>query len=345
MRKFTTLIPIVHKRSRIPELDFIKGMLVLTMVLYHWLNYFVSPQGHIYNYLRFLTPSFIFISGFLISHIYFSNQNVTDPTISRRLLQRGLKILAIFIFLNALRGFIIPDSRSGFVPEPWSIRNLIAIYATGNVSVGGSKVAIFPILVPIGYLLLLSAGLAIVSRYYKYTFQSACLFFTLSVVILGLMGLEYGNLEHLTIGLIGVTLGYFPAHRLTGFVRHQRVLVTFYVVYIVIVSVWTVAYPIQVVGVFLNIMLIYLFSLRTREQVGSEHVALLGKYSLFGYIAQIAVLQMLYRGLQPLKLENATLVVISFVSAFALTILSVEVLDRVRRRTVLVDRLYRAVFA
>jgi len=27
------------------------------------LNYFVGPQGQYYNYLRFLTPSFIFISG------------------------------------------------------------------------------------------------------------------------------------------------------------------------------------------------------------------------------------------------------------------------------------------
>jgi len=45
------------KSHRIPAFDFTKGTLVLFMVLYHWLNYFYGPQGDIYKYLRFLTPS------------------------------------------------------------------------------------------------------------------------------------------------------------------------------------------------------------------------------------------------------------------------------------------------
>lgn len=49
--------------GRIPALDFTKGALVLTMVLYHWLNYFVGVTGYYYRYLHFLTPSFIFITG------------------------------------------------------------------------------------------------------------------------------------------------------------------------------------------------------------------------------------------------------------------------------------------
>src|SRR5439155_17798294 len=36
--------------DRVPALDFTKGALVLFMVLYHWLNYFVSPQGEMYRY-------------------------------------------------------------------------------------------------------------------------------------------------------------------------------------------------------------------------------------------------------------------------------------------------------
>ena len=50
-------------------IDFTKGALVLFMVLYHWLNYFLGPHGQYYDYLRFLTPSFIFITGFMISQI------------------------------------------------------------------------------------------------------------------------------------------------------------------------------------------------------------------------------------------------------------------------------------
>ena len=60
------------RRGRISALDFTKGALVLVMVLYHWLNYFVGPQGDFYRYLSFLPPSFICITGFLISHVYLS---------------------------------------------------------------------------------------------------------------------------------------------------------------------------------------------------------------------------------------------------------------------------------
>ncbi len=61
------------KSRRIPALDFTKGALVLLMVLYHWINYFVGPEvTYYYKYLRFLTPSFIFIAGFMISNVYLS---------------------------------------------------------------------------------------------------------------------------------------------------------------------------------------------------------------------------------------------------------------------------------
>ena len=53
-------------------------MLVLFMVLYHWLNYFVTPFGDMYKYLRFLTPSFIFITGFLISNVYLERYDIAD---------------------------------------------------------------------------------------------------------------------------------------------------------------------------------------------------------------------------------------------------------------------------
>src|SRR5262245_13312773 len=96
--------------QRIAALDFTKGALVLFMVLYHWLNYFVASQGEFYRYLRFLTPSFIFITGFLISNVYLSRYRISDPRLPRRLVQRGLKTLAIFIILNILIGFLFSQS-------------------------------------------------------------------------------------------------------------------------------------------------------------------------------------------------------------------------------------------
>ncbi len=71
---------------------------------------------------------------------------------------------------------------------------------------------------------------------------------------------------------------------------------------------------------------------------------LLGKYSLFAYISQIAILQILGAGVHRLNLGFAGLV-LSFLAAFALTIVSVEIVDRARTRIASVDRMYRWVFA
>src|SRR3984957_12974562 len=85
------------KTQRITALDFTKGALVLIMVLYHWINYFIGPDWGYYRYLRFLTPSFIFVTGFMVSHIYLSKYKAADPRLPKRLITRGLKLLAIFL--------------------------------------------------------------------------------------------------------------------------------------------------------------------------------------------------------------------------------------------------------
>src|SRR5579863_4200491 len=88
--------------TRIDALDFTKGALVLFMVLYHWLNYFFGPHGQYYDYLKFLTPSFIFITGFMISQIQLRRYENSGRSLPKRLFVRGLKLLALFLVLNAI---------------------------------------------------------------------------------------------------------------------------------------------------------------------------------------------------------------------------------------------------
>src|SRR5689334_8721443 len=92
------------KSNRISALDFTKGALVLIMVLYHWINYFYGPSDN--RYLRFLTPSFIFITGFLISNVYLTKYGLSNPQLPKRLIQRGLKILGVFAVLNLTRNLL-----------------------------------------------------------------------------------------------------------------------------------------------------------------------------------------------------------------------------------------------
>jgi hypothetical protein len=330
---------------RISALDFTKGALVLIMVLYHWLNYFYGLQDN--RYLRFLTPSFIFITGFLISNAYLAKYDVSDPQLRQRLMYRGLKILGTFIVLNVIIAFLFTGFRStGLLLAQLATNSAIPVFVTGNVVVAGvGKGVAFYILVPIGYLLLLSSGLFVVCRFYKYAFHAVCACFLLCILVLRLNGVESSNLELLTIGVLGVIVGYTPMVRINAFVSHPYSLAAAYVCYIVAITVWNVIYPLQIVGVCLSVMILYLLG-GQGDETGKvrSRIILLGKYSLFGYIAQIAILQVLRRGFRYTDLGPAVLV-ISFLLAFALTVLSVEVVNRARAGSPVVDRFYRLVFA
>jgi peptidoglycan/LPS O-acetylase OafA/YrhL len=131
-------------------IDFTKGGLVLFMVLYHWLNYFVGPRGQYYNYLRFLTPSFIFISGFMISQIQLRRYESSGRHLASRLIVRGFKLLILVLLLNICSVFALSrfDIRYGASGEFWRNICLVLIVADPTASLG-HKSAYFSILVPI----------------------------------------------------------------------------------------------------------------------------------------------------------------------------------------------------
>jgi hypothetical protein len=153
------------------------------------------------------------------------------------------------------------------------------------------------------------------------------------------------NLELITIGMIGVLGGFVPIAQINNFVRHSYILGFAYLCYTIAITVWGVPFSLQLVGVPLSLMVIYLVGISGSDSSTIRNeVILLGKYSLFGYISQIAILQILAASLRHFNL-NFVLLAVTFIAAFALTILSVELVDRLRTRVVSVDKLYKAVFA
>jgi peptidoglycan/LPS O-acetylase OafA/YrhL len=333
--------------QRIPAFDFTKGALVLFMVLYHWLNYFVGPQGVYYNYLHFLTPSFIFISGFLISHVHFGKYGTGSARLSGRLLTRGLKLLAVFVSLNLLIGIFLPNSgvREAFSGDSVGA-SLYKVFVTGYVLIDGvGKASSFTILVPIAYLLIASAGLLLLCRFWRYTFHVACGLLLLCVILREMRGLQGWNLELLMIGILGVVLGYATSAQIAALTSHRLAFCGAYCVYLVAVTIWGVPLSLRITSVILTTTLIYMVGDK-KGQLGllRSHIVLLGKYSLFGYISQILILQILRRFFPPGDLGMGALL-LSLVLGFALSMASVEVLDRVRVRSTGVDRLYKAVFA
>jgi len=104
-------------------------------------------------------------------------------------------------------------------------------------------------------------------------------------------------------------------------------------------------FPLQVVGVCLSLLIIYLVGARKwgLEEV-RERIMLFGRYSLLAYVGQIAMIQLLYRVLHQFDF-GAAQVGVSLLGAFALTALIVEVVDRARGRSTAIDKMYSAVFA
>jgi hypothetical protein len=238
--------------------------------------------------------------------------------------------------------FLGTDSVAQNLLDP---KNLFVVFVSGNLPVSGSKLVSFSILVPISYLLMLSGALMIVYRLYRYTFHVVCAVLLLGILTLGITGGRSYDLEFVTMGMLGVLAGFAPIESINSLVRHPYILALAYAGYGIAITLWDVYFPLLAVGTALSLMVIYLIGTKGGESGKITSVTiLLGKYSLLGYISQIAILQILAAGFHRLNLGFVGLV-LSFLAAFALTIASVAFVDRARARMASVDRMYRWVFA
>ncbi len=334
------------KGQRIPALDFTKGALVLIMVLYHWINYFIGLQWPYYRYLRFLTPSFIFISGFMISHVYLSKYAAADPQLSRRLITRGLKLLAIFLVLNLARDVVVPLLGTGVaVQNMISPQILVTFFIFGNLPAEGPKLVSFSILVSISYLLMVSGVLMLLYRRYRYTFHVACFSLLLASLILGYADARNYNVESVAVGMLGVLTGFAPIRTIDTVGRRPYLLAFAYLGYLIAIAIWNIPFLLLIVAVLLNLCILYLVGARSNKASAVRNeVILLGKYSLLGYISQVAILQFLSKAYQRVDLGVARLPS-SLFATVVLTILAVEFVDRARARSRGADRLYKAIFA
>ncbi|MFZ0825992.1 MAG: acyltransferase family protein [Verrucomicrobiia bacterium] len=333
--------PAAVRAQRNQALDFTKGVLVLFMVLYHWINYFVSTEGYFYRYLRFITPSFIFITGFLITQVYLAKYDRGDLRVPKRLLQRGLKLLALFTLLNVGAGLVAGRNHHGpSLGLGSSAADLFHVYVSG-----GGQGAIFQVLVPISYLLVLCGGLLLARAWFHYSVYAVSAALFVGIFVLDLAGLLSGNLELIGIGFLAIFLGSVRTERIDGLAAHWGWILLAYLAYLVAVSIWGVVYPLQVAGVCLSLMLIYLAGTKSSGQGAVQNrILLLGRYSLLAYIVQIVVLQLLRRGMHPADLGSGMLVTSLFL-ATALTDITVEAVEFGRKQSTALDSLYRAVFA
>jgi hypothetical protein len=167
----------------------------------------------------------------------------------------------------------------------------------------------------------------------------------LLMAALGVAGLEYGTVNLLTTGLLGIALGRFSTKEADLLLSRKFLFATVYLAYSASLAFFGAAYLLQATGVLLNLVLINAVALRTSmEAPAGRTMLLLGKYSLFAYIAQIAVLQAARRFANPINAGSFELAMLLIIP-LTITVASVLILDRLRERTRVVDGLYRLAFA
>jgi peptidoglycan/LPS O-acetylase OafA/YrhL len=337
------------QRADVPRdtaIDFTKGALVLFMVLYHWLNYFVGHDGRYYDYLRFLTPSFIFITGFMISQIQLRRYNNSGRSLPKRLFVRGVKLLAMFSFLNALVYAAFLRVRIPYFLWGKALRSLSwAAFIVGNSrTLDGHKSVIFSILVPIAYLLIMSAVL-VLTNHVTFSFYCTLAALIAAAIFIRFLKIDSMYLDLLLIGALGVVVGFAGREQIEFVVSHPYTLSTLYCMFLAVITIWRIPLPLEIGSVILTAALLYTAgSSEAIPGMARRRMILLGKYSLLGYIGQIAILQELRR-ISWLSQHGVGARLGALLLGVLLTMAVVEAVDIARQRSRLANNLYRLVFA
>jgi hypothetical protein len=322
-------------------IDFVKGILVLSMVVYHSLNYTINGSPA-FGYLRFIALGFICISGFVITRVLAGKYRASSRVLYGKLLVKGVKLILLFTIVNLLISALLgSDSGTGVVSLRGFAENLRSIYLTGS----GTRAA-FGILLPIGYLMIVSplalAALKL-SRLMPYVLVGALGAYCVVRVSTGDL---IPNEGWLIAGLLGVAIGSFPPGRLDFSPPLKTALViASLVLYIGLASFFDAVFLLNVFGTLSTLALFWLVgSISRHANIVILQIDKLGRYSLFSYMMQIMLLQVIAR-LGSFSLTGLRLLVLAFFEALVLTVASVILLDQAVRQSKTARAVYGWVFS
>ncbi len=325
--------------ERNTSLDFVKGALVLLMIVYHALNYFYHDRS-ILKYLHFLPTSFIFIAGFLITNIYLRKYEIRNPRLHKRLAVRGLKLVLLFSVLN-IAAHLIASGNHPRRQLGWNflISNIDSIFLTGE-----QRAAVFEVLLPIGYLMLLSAVFMIASRVVRH-----CLPVVSGITVILCLVLTYQeslvrNLDMLSMGLLGTIAGFTSSHRIDQITKSHWPFSIAFSAYCIAIKFQYPTYALNIVGVSLALLLLYSIAKNfTASGTVRDFAILLGQHSLFAYILQIGILQVLFFGARYVP-PGSYYLFVALAVTLLLTVASVHFVDRLKSRSKFLGGVYRFVF-
>jgi len=323
--------------NRNAAIDFVKGCAVIGMLVHHSLNYYPLDFPLI-KYMRFVTGSFIFISGFVVSHFYVVKYGMNEKKMYLRLLTRAIKLLVIFTSLNIL---IKMSLNNGTIFDDLNATTFISnIYIYGNYNM-----FYFDLLVPIAYVLILTSLLIFITKkkLWLLKYITFMLFIFCSIHFFNNQQGYY--LRYVSIGLIGAAIGFIPKSKLESIFHQRLAIITVYLIHIVLLPLIKLYYPLYVFIVILNLLFFYIIGLQLHRNhwlIGK--IILLGEYSLISYLFQIAALQVFKKmALFSELILNET--IIAFLIVTLTTYLFIEVVHYLRKQSTFINKCYKLVFA
>jgi hypothetical protein len=323
--------------------DAVKGVLVLLMVVYHVMSITSTAGTGAFQYIRFISGSFIFVSGFIVSR-FFAVPFGRDPyATSRKLLVRGLKVLLIFTVLNVLihaTGFGNLGKQRIGLEGLWS--NAVTVYLTGD-----ARMASFAILLPIAYLLIIAPAFLAIVQVARPRFVYGVL--ALALVVGAIPGLADRSMtvEFMLVGLCGMCAGSLPA---VSALQERDSMSAMTITIGLLVSLWlTGRYGDNLALYCIGIAFILKFlhdgaKLIAAGRAAGPPAVLIGRYSLACYIGQIAAIQVLFR-ITGKHRWDVGFEVAAVCVATAMVIAGLCVgLEYLRVRSDMIDRSYRRIF-
>jgi peptidoglycan/LPS O-acetylase OafA/YrhL len=333
----------VKVSSRVDEIDFVRGLCVVGMVVHHSLDYFGGDLILAKN-IRFISGAFVFLSGFLMSQVSFRKAEASGEYInsSRRMIFRGLRLLAVFTLVNLLvtvLGYSVKGGGEGGLAGVLS--RLWAVYIEGSYTA-----AVFALLVPIAYIVILSGILLLIlKKKIRWVVPLGILAAAVCSVLAFSQDRAF-NARYLAIGLLGVSLGLIPPASLERLKKAWPIVALLYAGNLIAVYLLPLSYPLYCANIILTLALFYTIGLMLPLQAPGlqRTVNLLGRYSLFGYFAQIALLQIFARlvAQRALPVSGSLL---AFCVVTLATMGAVLLLDFLLPRSKILTRLYKLAFA
>ena len=308
------------------------------MVIYHIMNYFSTAGPKDFQYVRFVTGSFIFLSGYIISTFYESKYREDRLSTAKRLIVRGIKLLIIFSCLNILINLSGIGNPKKVLAIRFFFENIFEIYTLGK-----AKLAAFQILLPISYLLIISPLFLFLADYKKYIF-TVILFF---LFYLSIFQTDSINLDLGAVGLIGLSIGLL----INNIDKIISIKSRMAIIGLIIVTICLMGYLngnliSYSLGIMIILKLFYDFGLTINlEMKFNRGIILLGQYTLVCYIMQIVFLQGLYRLLSKPRwgwgCENISILIAT--SGFLLGLCMM--IRYLRKQHKFMDRSYRFIFS